>query len=252
MAVVGIIPSRYGSTRFPGKPLIPIKGKPMVQWVYESCKKVLEHLVVATDDERIYKAVTSFGGSVIMTSPLHDNGTSRCLEALQKYQTLSSEQFDGVINIQGDEPLVHPQQVLQLKDAISSKGPDIATLAYPVDSPEDLESRHDAFVVFNQKKRALYFSRTPLPYVRDLEQRLWLEKFSFYRHIGMYAFRDKALAEVKDLTPSKLELAERLEQNRWLDHGLGIQVELTKYPSISVDIPKDLEKVEKAWDSLSL
>ena len=245
MRELGIIPARYASTRFPGKPLASIKGKPMIQWVYERSQEVLTEVIVATDDQRIFETVQGFGGKVVMTHSHHENGTSRCVEALKNYQRQSDQVVDAVINIQGDEPLVQQDQLKSLRDVIlTSNSEGIATLAYRVSKPEELKSRHDAFVVMNQRQQALYFSRSPLPFVRDLDPENWLDEHPFYKHVGLYAFKVETLQKAVELPPSSIETAEKLEQNRWLDHGFSIRVELTEYPNISVDLPGDIAKVE--------
>lgn len=253
MAELGIIPARYKSTRFPGKPLAQIRGKPMIQWVYETSREALDEVVVATDDKRIYKAVEGFGGQALLTNISHENGTSRCLEAFEIYNNSSKKSVDAIINIQGDEPLIQIKQLHQLKSAIlGSPNKDIVTLATTASSLEELKDRHNAFVVFNLQKKALYFSRTPLPFVRDFELRDWLKQSKFYKHIGIYAYKPNILKKIIKLAPSKIEDAEKLEQNRWLDHGYDIHVEVTQHKSISVDHPKDIDKIERAWDSFNL
>ncbi len=239
---LGIIPARFASTRFPGKPLVDIGGKTMVRRVYEqACQSALEKVVVATDDQRIFDHVASFGGQVLMTSDRHPSGTDRCAEVAALPQYVDC-QF--VVNVQGDEPFIAPAQInLALELLVNNKELPIATLAKLIDpkSNLDLTDPNMVKVVFDKNLRALYFSRWPLPFHRNLEREKWLSNGIFYKHIGLYAFRREVLLEVAQLPPSRLELAESLEQLRWLENGYQIGVALTENESISIDSPGDLE-----------
>ncbi len=244
MRVLAIIPARYASTRFPAKPLALLGGKPIVQHVYEHASKVVERVVVATDDERIYDAVVAFGGEVVMTLPNHKSGTDRCAEA---YEKLGYE-ADIVINIQGDEPFVAPEQIESLIGCFDSEAVDIATLAKPfsVEGGIDaLENPNSPKVVLNEAREALYFSRSVVPYLRGVERSEWLKHHTFYKHIGIYAFRAKALGEVTALAQTPLEKAESLEQLRWLESGYKIKVGVTDIETIGIDTPEDLVRAER-------
>lgn len=243
MKVLGVIPARYGSTRLEGKPLIDLCGKPMIQRVYEQVKKSLEYVVVATDDKRIFGAVNAFGGNVVMTSPNHNTGTNRCLEAFQIFSEQTKIDFDVVINIQGDEPLLDPKQLKQLVSCFEDETAEMATLIIPVKENESLET--GVFVTIDKYKNALYFSRSVIPFVRDAEKTDWTKTHTFYKHIGMYGFKPSALVEFAELTQTSLELAESLEQNRWLENGKKIKVAITEIHTIGVDTPEDVEKVRK-------
>jgi len=239
MKFVGIIPARYESTRFPGKPLVMIKDKPMIQWVYENASKALDDLCVATDDDRIYDAVKSFGGKVVKTLPTHQSGTDRCAEAAE---LLSLEtDFDVVINIQGDEPFIQADQIELLKSCFESDA-DIATLVKKIDSAEEIFNPNRPKVVLDNDKNALYFSRSPIPHIRGKEEKDWILSHDFWAHIGMYAFRAGVLQEITALKQGKLELAESLEQLRWLENGYKIKTAETHMQSIGIDTPEDLEK----------
>ena len=243
MRVLAIIPARYASTRFPAKPLALLGDKPIVQRVYEQVAKVVERVVVATDDERIYNTVAGFGGEVVMTSPNHKSGTDRCAEA---YEKLGCE-ADIVINIQGDEPFVAPEQIEALVGCFDNEEVDIATLVKPFsaeDSIEVLENPNSPKVVINRENEALYFSRSVVPYLRGMERSEWLKHHTFYKHIGIYAFRAKVLNEVTSLEQTPLEKAESLEQLRWLESGYKIKVGITDIETIGIDTPEDLERAE--------
>jgi len=245
MNILAIIPARYGSTRLEGKPLVDICGKPMIQRVYEQAVKVIDHAYVATDDERIAEVVREFGGNVVMTSANHTTGTNRCLEAYQKVQAESDVQFDAVLNIQGDEPLMEPEQVRSLVKCFEDEKTELATLVIPVSNEADLFNESEVFVVFDKNKRALYFSRSVIPHIRDTHKTKWLEHHTFYKHLGLYGFTTKALKEFAELPQSKLETTESLEQNRWLEDGGVIKIEITMHDSIPVDTIDDLEKVRR-------
>ena len=244
MKVLAIIPARYASTRFPAKPLALLGGQPIVQRVYEQVSKVVERVVVATDDERIYDAVISFGGEVVMTSPNHKSGTDRCAEA---YEKLGYE-ADIIINVQGDEPFVAPEQIEALIGCFDDESVDIATLVKPFSAEggiEALENPNSPKVVINEEGEAIYFSRSIVPYLRGVERSEWLKHHTFYKHIGIYAFRAKALNEVTALEQTPLEKAESLEQLRWLESGYKIRVGITDIETIGIDTPEDLERAEQ-------
>ena len=242
---LGIIPARYASTRFPGKPLAMLGDKPMIQWVYERASSLFEHLLVATDDKRIYAAVGRFGGKVLMTSPGHTSGTERCAEAAGLYEQQTGLIFDHVVNIQGDEPLIQPEQLQTLIDCIQTPGTDIATLIRPLKSNEELKNPNVVKVVVDQLFRALYFSRASIPFVRSSGAGQKSANLPFYTHIGLYAFRREILEQVVNLPPSALEQAESLEQLRWMEHGITIRTAITHLPSLGVDTPADLQKIRK-------
>lgn len=241
MEVIGIIPARYGSTRLEGKPLIDLCGKPMIQHVYERAKKILNHVVVATDDERIVKAVENFGGTVVMTSPDHNTGTNRCLEAYRVYKKRVDLDFDVIVNIQGDEPLLDPEQIRRLVSCFDRRRIQMATLVIPVKENDPLKS--GVFVVIDKLKNALYFSRSVIPFVRDSKKAQWAQHHRFYKHIGMYAFKPRALIQFASLQQTSLEMAEALEQNRWLENGKKIRVEITEIETIGVDTIEDVRMV---------
>ena len=243
--VIGFIPARYASTRFPGKPLVNIGDKTMIQRVYEQAGKVLKHIYVATDDDKIFKAVESFGGNVIMTSPEHQSGTDRCAEAYSICETKSKKSFDVVINIQGDEPFIEPGQIRSLIDCFNNEKTDIATLVKPITSNEIIFDPNKPKVAIGTNGQALLFSRSPIPYIRNAEQHNWSIKHKYYQHIGMYAYRTDVLSRITQLKPSSLELAESLEQLRWLENGFQIYVRETDHESIGIDTPEDLDKIKK-------
>lgn len=239
MNILGIIPARYGSTRFEGKPLALINGKMMIQRVYEQAKKAdkLSEVVVATDDERIYNAVVGFGGKAVMTSTKHKSGTDRCCEVVDKI----GNGFDAVINIQGDEPYINPQEINQIAELISDKDTQLASLCKPVYDEEELMSPNAVKVVFDKNGKALYFSRFAIPYLRNQIER------TFYKHIGIYAYKCDVLKKVAALPQSGLELAESLEQLRWLENGYTVRMGVTEFESFSVDVPDDIVKIEKIF-----
>ena len=243
MKFVGIIPARYASTRFPGKPLALLGGKPVIQRVYEQVKECFDDLYVATDDNRIKDAVQSFGGKVVMTSPDCNNGTERCLDA---YKRLALD-CDVIVNIQGDEPFIQRRQVQALLDCFDSEETDIATLVKPFDAAdglERLECPNSPKVVLNEKGYALYFSRSVIPYLRSVEKEEWLEKHTFYKHLGVYAYRADLLEKLTTLPQSPMEKAESLEQLRWLENGYRIKVGVTDIETIGIDTPEDLERAK--------
>lgn len=242
MNAIGIIPARYGSTRLEGKPLLDICGKPMIQRVYEQAKKVLHYVIVATDDKRIEKVVLGFGGIVIMTSLKHNTGTNRCLEAYEIFSLQNNINFDIIVNIQGDEPLLEPRQI-KLITSCFDNSTEIATLVIPIKKSENLFNGNGVYVIIDKFNNAIYFSRSVIPFIRDAEKSDWQLNHIFYKHVGMYAFRPKALQEFAHLKQTSLELAESLEQNRWLENGRKIKVEITNCNTIPVDTYTDLENV---------
>ena len=242
MIIVGIIPARYASTRFPGKPLALIKGKPMIQRVYEQAlKSKLDAVVIATDDVRIADAVMDFGGQYVMTSPNHRSGTDRCCEALDLLKT----KYDAVVNIQGDEPFIDPKQIDLLVDLIVRDDTPLASLAKRIDDEDELFSPNAVKVVVNQEGNAMYFSRNPIPFMRNVDRDEWLAKGRFYKHIGIYAYKADVLHQVAHMEPSALEQAESLEQLRWLENGLAIRMALSDAENISIDTPDDLHRAEQ-------
>ncbi|MCK4562920.1 MAG: 3-deoxy-manno-octulosonate cytidylyltransferase [Flavobacteriaceae bacterium] len=245
MKVLGIIPARYGSTRLEGKPLVDICGKPMIQRVYEQAKKALDFVLIATDDERIEKVVKEFGGNVVMTSVSHSTGTNRCLEAYEVFIRESDKQFDVVLNIQGDEPLLAPAQIESLVSCFESSDTEMATLVIPTLKNEDLNS--GVFVVFDKDFNAMYFSRSVIPAVRDEDKKKWSKKNTFYKHVGMYGFTPKALNRFAYLEQTTLENLEKLEQLRWLENGNQIKVAITTEISVPVDTMEDVERVRKLF-----
>lgn len=243
MKFIAIIPARYASTRFPGKPLAVLGGKMVIERVYEQVSGVLDDVVVATDDERIRRAVESFGGKAVMTSPDHRSGTDRCYEAYCKH----GGEYDVVINVQGDEPFIRASQIETVMRCFDNSRTDIATLVKPFspDSPlSALENPNLPKVVVDRDMHALYFSRSVIPYLRGVERSEWLRKHTFYKHIGMYAFRSDVLREVTSLPQSSLELAESLEQLRWLENGYRIGVGISDVETIGIDTPEDLARAE--------
>ncbi len=239
MKFIGIIPARYASTRFPGKPLAILNGKPIVQHVYENAAKGLDAVWVATDNSRIAQAVTNFGGQFIMTREDHQSGTDRCAEAAQLLSV--KHDFDVVINIQGDEPFVRMEQIEALKSCFTDAATQIATLVKVIDSEEVLFNPNRPKVVVGRNRDALLFSRETIPHIRGAAKKQWLDQHEFYCHLGMYAYREDVLQQITLLPPSKLELAESLEQLRWLENGFVIKVAQTRVESIGIDTPEDLE-----------
>lgn len=238
MNFIGIIPARYESTRFPGKPLATINGKPMIQWVYENVAKALKQVWVATDDDRIFNAVRNFGGNAVRTLSTHQSGTDRCAEAAQ---VLSKEiDFDVVINVQGDEPFIQAVQIELLKSCFN-ESTDIATLVKKIDNSEELFNPNRPKAVIDNQQNALYFSRSPIPFVRNEEEKNWHLKNNFWAHIGMYAYKKDVLQKITKLNNGKLELTESLEQLRWLENGFQIKTAETDHQSIGIDTPEDLQ-----------
>ncbi len=246
MKIAGIIPARWASTRFPGKSLVIINGKSMIRRVYEQAMLCsgLSAIMVATDDDRIAEEVKSFGGSFMMTSPNHPSGTDRCLEALDK----CGSRYDAVVNIQGDEPYVNPDHIQLLADAVSKPGSQIATLVCPIEDKGDLFNPNVVKAVVGQNGFALYFSRQPLPYLRDHVADQWIGLHTFYRHIGMYAYAADALRSIAQLAVSPLEKAEMLEQLRWLENGYRIEVAVADKAPVGVDTPEDVNILQNFID----
>ena len=239
MSVIGIIPARYASSRFPGKPLAEIKGKSMIQRVYEQAAKAkLNSVIIATDDERIKKHCESFGAKVVITKAEHPSGTDRCFEAYQ----LNGQTFDHVLNIQGDEPFLDPGQIDSLA-AVCTKDVEIATQMIKCNDHSVLFDKGEVKIILNSNKEALYFSRNVIPFIKGKDEKEWHKHFDYYRHVGMYVYRADILAKITQLKPSALELAESLEQLRWLEHGYRIKCVETEFDSHCVDTPEDIEKV---------
>ena len=246
---VGIIPARYASTRFPGKPLASIGGKLMIQRVYEQASKVLDLVYVATDDQRIYDAVVGFGGKAIMTSDKHKSGTDRICEAYEK----SGCNREVVVNIQGDEPFIMPSQISTVCDLFDSPDTQIATLVKPFsanDSIADLENPNSPKVVIDGVNNAVYFSRSVIPYLRGVEKSEWLKRHTFFKHIGLYAYKAEVLKQVTKMPQSTNEICESLEQLRWIDNGLKIKVGQTETQTIGIDTPEDMAKAEEFLKSI--
>ncbi len=240
MSILGVIPARYASTRFPGKPLADIEGKSMIRRVYEQAKKcsLLAEVIAATDDERIFNHITGFGGIAVMTSPDHQSGTDRCAEVALQYS-----QYDVIINIQGDEPYIDPEQITKLAYCFKDETTQIATLIKKVRNEEELLNINSPKVIINKFAEAVYFSRSPLPYLRGQKQQDWLKHFTYFKHIGIYGYRADVLQQITRLPVSGLERAECLEQLRWIENGFKIKVAETDLETFAVDVPEDLEKL---------
>lgn len=241
-SVLGIIPARYASTRFPGKPLVDIYGKTMIQRVYEQSIQTssLSKVVVATDDERIAEEVTNFGGSYIMTAQTHQSGTDRCAEVASLMPD-----YSVIINIQGDEPYINPTQIALLTSCFTDADVQLATLIKAIHTEEELFNVNIPKVVINAHQEAIYFSRQTIPYIRSVEQEHWLKAHQFYKHIGIYGYRRDILLAITQLQPSTLELAESLEQLRWLENGYKVKTKVTELETIAIDTPEDLKKISK-------
>ena len=239
----GIIPARYASTRFPGKPLAMIGSKTMIQRVWEQARKSLDHVYVATDDERILNTVEKFGGKAIMTSAEHHTGTERCAEAVARIME-GGFKFDVVINIQGDEPFIRPEQIDLLIASFTDKNVEIATLARKTSYGEDIFNPNQPKVILDSKNDAIYFSRAVIPFLRDIDPGDWSKKYTYLKHMGLYAYRTGILGKLVQLPLGILEKAESLEQNRWLENGYSIRVSVTEWESIGIDTPGDLENAK--------
>ncbi len=246
MNILGIIPARYASTRFPGKPLTTIEGKPMIQHVYEKAinSGLFKKVVVATDDTRIQKAVLDFGGEVCITSSEHNTGTDRCGETWNTLKQTNND-FQVIVNIQGDEPYLNTEQLSNLIAVFSSSKVEIATLKKKITQKEELFSANVVKVISGKNEAALYFSRQAIPFCRDIQQDEWLKSASFFKHIGVYAFRTEILEQLILLSQSQLEKAESLEQLRWLENGFSITLVETFSETVAIDTPEDLEKLKK-------
>ena len=240
MKFIGLIPARYASTRFPGKPLALLAGKPVIQHVYEQAVKVLDAVYVATDDERIYNKVLEFGGKAVMTSTKHHSGTDRIEEALEKV----GGDFDVVVNIQGDEPFIAQSQIETLCHCFEDETTQIATLGKPFECIEAVENPNSPKIVVDNRGYAMYFSRSIIPFVRGVERQEWLKKYPFLKHLGIYAYRTEVLKAITRLPQSSLELAESLEQLRWLENGYRIKVGITNVETVGIDTPEDLQRAE--------
>jgi len=247
LRVIGIIPARYASTRFPGKPLVDIAGKTMIQRVYEQASKAesLSKVVIATDDVRIADEVKRFGGEFIFTSSNHQSGTDRCAEVIE---TLTG--YDIVINIQGDEPFIEPAQIELLTSCFTEEKVQLATLIKSIQSQESVYNPNSPKVVIDVNGRAMYFSRSPIPFIRNGEPGVWTEKHQFYKHIGIYGYRTESLKAITKLPPSSLEIAESLEQLRWIENGFYIQTKVTDLETVAIDTPEDLLKLNNLLDAL--
>ncbi len=243
MKFLAIIPARYASTRFPAKPLAILGGKPVIQHVYERVSNILD-AIVATDDQRIYDTVIKFGGRVVMTSTEHRTGTDRCLEAYNNFGL----EADVIVNVQGDEPFIAKEQISALMQCFDNQQTDIATLIKPFSADttyETLSNPNTPKVITNPQGQALYFSRSVIPYLRGVEKDDWASTQTYYKHIGIYAYRVDVLRKITQMTQTPLELAESLEQLRWLENGLTIQTAITHIETIGIDTPDDLQKAEK-------
>jgi len=245
MNILGIIPARYASTRFPGKPLVTLGDKTIIRHVYEKSKLALEWVYVATDDQRIFDEVKQFGGNAVMTSSSHRSGTDRCAEALEIIEKEANRKFSAVINIQGDEPFIQPVQISQLAGLLADPASQIATLVKKISNPEDIFDPNKPKVVLDINGYALIFSRSPVPYIRGMAMEDWPGDFTFYKHIGIYGYQADVLRKITILPSSETEIAESLEQLRWLTGGYKIKTAITSHESIGIDTPEDLEKAKK-------
>jgi 3-deoxy-manno-octulosonate cytidylyltransferase (CMP-KDO synthetase) len=242
MLILGIIPARFASTRFPGKPLVDIAGKSMIQRVYEQAKQAsaLDEVIVATDDDRILSHVMEFGGRAILTSTEHQSGTDRCAEVAEKILG-----FDAIINIQGDEPFIDPRQINILTTCFAEPETVLATLVKKIETAEELNNPNIPKVILNNRSEAVYFSRAPIPYFRGKDRARWQDEHSYYKHIGIYGYRIDTLKTISSLPVSSLEKAEALEQLRWIENGYRIRAASTTIETIAVDTPEDLERMLK-------
>lgn len=241
MKFIAVIPARYSSSRFPGKPLAVLAGKPVIHRVYEQVTKVLSEAWVATDDERIYNTVSDFGGKAVMTRQDHKSGTDRIEEAVEKIKT----DADVIVNIQGDEPFIQPSQIETVCKQFDNPSTQIATIGKPFTSMEAVENPNSPKIVTDVNGFALYFSRSVIPYVRGVEEKEWLSHFPFLKHLGIYAYRREVLREITRLPQSPLEKAESLEQLRWLQYGYRIRVGITNVETVGIDTPDDLRRAEE-------
>ncbi|MVN21471.1 3-deoxy-manno-octulosonate cytidylyltransferase [Mucilaginibacter arboris] len=246
MKILGIIPARYASTRFPAKAIVDIAGKSMVQRVYEQAKKctILNEVIIATDEQQILEHVQQFGGKAVMTSLYHQSGTDRCAEVSAAFP-----EFDVVINIQGDEPFINPEQITKVAACFIDKKTELATLVKKIEQDEELHNPNTPKVVLNNRSEAIYFSRSVIPYIRGQQLQNWLQHHTFYKHIGIYGYRADILQEITKLPVSTLEKAESLEQLRWIENGYRIKVAETELETLAVDTPADLENVLKKYSA---
>ena len=240
MKFTGIIPARYASSRFPGKPLALLGGKPVIQRVYEQVSAVLDDAYVATDDERIFQTVEGFGGKAVMTRTDHKSGTDRIEEAVEKLGC----QADVIVNVQGDEPFIQRSQIESVCRCFDDRDTQIATLGKPFESVEAMKNPNSPKIVLDNRQCAMYFSRSVIPFIRGVEEGEWLLHYPFLKHLGLYAYRREVLAELTRLPQSSLEKAESLEQLRWLQNGYRIKVGLTDVETVGIDTPQDLERAE--------
>lgn len=241
MKFIGIIPARYASTRFPGKPLAVLGGKTVIRRVYEQVAQVLQAAYVATDDERIYREVVAFGGHAVMTSAAHRSGTDRIAEAVGKIKG----DWDIVVNIQGDEPFIRRSQIETLCQCFDDPGTQIATLGKPFETMDAVRNPNSPKIVLDNRGYAMYFSRSVIPYVRNVDEREWLNHFAYLKHLGIYAYRTNVLKEITSFPQSPLEQAESLEQLRWLQNGYRIKVGITDVETVGIDTPEDLKHAEE-------
>ncbi len=241
MKFIGIIPARYASSRFPGKPLAMLGGKMVIERVVEQVSSILDNVYVATDDQRIYDAVTGFGGRAIMTRTDHQSGTDRIREAYEKI----GENFDVIINIQGDEPFIQQSQIKTVMECFNDENTQIATLGKPFETMEAVQNPNSPKIVIDNNGYAMYFSRSEIPFVRNTDKKEWINKYPFMKHIGLYAYRSNVLKEITELPQSSLELAESLEQLRWLQNGYKIKVGTTDVETVGIDTPDDLKRAEE-------
>lgn len=249
MNFLAIIPARYASTRFEGKPLVDIFGLPMVIHVYRKAAKIFENVVIATDDLRIENCAKEYNCNVIMTSTSHQSGTDRCAEAAKKYIQQSGKLFDVVINIQGDEPFVHTEQLEQIKNCFDNDSTQIATLVKKFSPQEDIFNPNSPKVVLNNYNEAIYFSRSPIPFIRGEQQEEWQHKHVYFKHIGLYAYKIDTLKTITQLPQGTLERCESLEQLRWIEAGYKVKCAITTFESHAIDTPEDLEMVLKLYNS---
>ncbi|OYT13497.1 MAG: 3-deoxy-manno-octulosonate cytidylyltransferase [Bacteroidetes bacterium 4572_114] len=244
MKIAGIIPARYASSRFPGKPLADIKGKTMIHRVYEQCIKctLLEKVIIATDDERIFDEIEGFGGMAMMTSTRHESGTERCGEVVETLER-QGDVFDAIINIQGDEPFIDPDQITKVAIQLKNENVGIATLVKKITNRKELFDPNVVKVVLDKDGMALYFSRATIPYLRGFEQVKWKNQHSYLKHVGIYGYKTETLKKITTLPKGKLEVAEMLEQLRWIENGYSIFAEETELESIAIDSEEDLSKI---------
>ncbi len=240
----GIIPARFASSRFPGKPLVLLGDKPMIQRVYDQASKALDQVYVATDDKRIFDTVIKFGGKAVMTSADHLSGTDRCAEAVELITAETGKKTDVVVNIQGDEPFIKPHQITQLIKCFNDDSVELATLVREVEPEEDIFNPNQPKVILSLSGDAIYFSRAAIPFIRDAEMSSWSQKHKYYKHIGLYAYKTNTLIKLTRLKRSSLEISESLEQNRWIENGYRIRTSVTEWESIGIDTPDDLVRAK--------